>query len=703
MQRRSNQWPKSRGRYARWICRGCRSRKIKCNLPDLNEQDLVPGTLLRSPEKSCERCRSLGLDCIIERTTLGRPALKREKPPSQAPCNTVPSVEVKDYLVSESSNDVGTTPEAHSLDEEKVFRSTVEFQYFFASVLAKDRAFGAEIPRSLEPWTTPLVDLVDDEMAIALDTRLAWHKFFLPKLPSLPSIRTRLQHLDKDNTATNLLFALLSLIALDTTSTFTKQSPTLKRTLHLALSSYSQEFIFAPPTHHDSITVCLLLADYKPTAAAISQHIAHKTIKSTLYLNIASKIAQRLEILPAQLTLDFFSTDISTQNNTEFESAFESRLTTSLQAVKVLSQDLVLDGLLSEPVHAFQDVLDALAPHITAYHNLLLQYRCPVRLIFQMQWATAGYMLLDALKDMKESWEDAERLYHAVEDIEEKCLKQIDFCHCVLANAATTNSIQTAHEEEENQKEILAAQCILEQRFHAIIGRMYGLALLYISVVKSRNSPGSSPMADNDNANTNTNNITSPSTTSSRTSQDPELHVSETIRLGANVSDALKNAPDETSELVVMFMMRFGKGHPEKALSILEMFVKYTDLTLPGGSGVQDPVRIPFQPPLRDIVLDILNFSKCIVENNNIHVRHLDGKMKDNADYQMEVMGLVAERLQRIAVGAEAGNDVGSGKSLQGAFAGGCVYAAGVKVMRGLLGFMADLKRRTSADWGQGG
>ncbi|KAL4740449.1 hypothetical protein BDV11DRAFT_169065 [Aspergillus similis] len=659
MQSKPNRWPKTRGRYARWICRGCRSRKIKCNLPDLHEQDLVPGTLLQSPEKSCERCRTLGLECIIERTTMGRPALKRGKPPSQTACNPpVTSIVIKDHLVSESNNDRGTTRESQSLDEEKLFRSTVEYQYFFASVLANDRAFGAGIPRSIDPWTTPLVDLMDPDMAMALDHHLAWHKFFLPKLPSLPSIRTRLQLLDKDNTATNLLFALLSLIALDTTDTLTKSHSSLRRNLQLALSSYSQEFIFAPPTHHDSITVCLLLADYKPTAAAASQHVAHKAIKSTLYLNIASKIAQRMEILPAQLTLDFFFTDQSTPENTaECEVGLERQIADSLLGIKVLSQDIVVDSLISEPVHAFQGVLDSLAPHITAYHNLLQQRRCSVRLIFQMQWATAGYMLLDALKTMKHSWEDAERLYHAVEDIE----------------------------EGENEKEILAARCILEQRFHAIIGRMYGLALLYISVMKSRNLPGNSPVNDNGNGNSIANNsstTTSPSTTFSGTGRDPEIHAHETIRLGPNVSDALRNAPDETSELMVMFLTRFGKAHTEKALSILEMFIKCTDMTLTGGSsgnGTCNTVQIPFQPPFRDIVLDILIFSKCIVENNNIHV-----------------MGLVAERLERVAVGAAAGSG-SSKKSVQEAFAGGCVYAASVKVMHGLLGFMADLKRRTSS------
>lgn len=60
-----------RGKYARTICRSCRSRKIKCVLP---YPDHVGPQSLRT---SCERRSSLGLACIVETTNLGRPSLKR--------------------------------------------------------------------------------------------------------------------------------------------------------------------------------------------------------------------------------------------------------------------------------------------------------------------------------------------------------------------------------------------------------------------------------------------------------------------------------------------------------------------------------------------------------------------------------------------------------------------------------------------------
>ncbi|KAF5864047.1 hypothetical protein ETB97_008784 [Aspergillus alliaceus] len=627
-----------------------KSRKIKCNLP--NADELGPLGSSQSPEKSCERCRSLNLECIVERATLGRPSLKRERlqratplSPNSRKDDDSPSIiplEIKDYLATEAIDDLGTTK---ALGEQRLFQTTVEFQYFFASVLAKDRIFGATIPTSTSGWTTPLPELVSHEMATALDNELVWHRFFLPNLPSLVSIRNRLELDGPDfaSSATNLLFALLCLIALDTTDKFVPQHPRLKWTIQLSISSYGQEFIFSPPTHRDSVVVCLLLAYYRPTAVVSSQHTAHKAIKSTLYLGIAFKIAERLEILPSQLNL--FVGDITTMNNTEFE----HQIADSLQGLEILSQDLLLDGLLSKPVHSLQTVLDRMAPHIQAYRHVVKHRSCSPRVIFQIQWATSSYMLLEALKATKQGWGSPEKLYRLVEEIEEKCLRQIQFCDWALTQTGPSGA----------PEEISAARSLLEQRFHAIIVRIYGISLLYILVLKSR-TPDCSLQGD------------------------PEIYPHETVQMGAHVSNALNNISDKTSELLFAFLSRFGKIFPDRLLAVLEMFIKCTDLKLGG---------VPFQAPFRDMVLDIIIFSRAIVENNSIHVKNLDGKMRENSDYQMEVMGKCAKRLEKMVASP--------GKSIEAAFAGGCVYAASTKVMMAFLDIIRNLKKKSKCNAGQ--
>ncbi|BCS28393.1 Zn(II)2Cys6 transcription factor domain-containing protein [Aspergillus puulaauensis] len=642
----------TRGRYARLLCQRCRARKIKCNLPDRSQ--LGPLGSPQPPEQSCERCRNLGLECVIERSTLGRPSLKRSESTSahsypaaqNEQVGLLFNAQIKDHSAiesaqspggTESTASPGTTQEIRAVADKTVFESVMEFQNFFASALGKDRIFGATIPRATSGYTTPLPELVSEQMASSLDKELAWYKFFIPGLPGLLGIRRRLESGDGLNIGTNLLFALLCLIACDTTANFDRSHSALKRNLQLAVSSYGQEFIFSPPTHRDSVLVCLLAADYRPTAMAVSQHTAHRAIKSTLYLNIAVRVAEKLQMLPSQLNLSF--ADIPAMGNEEFE----HQITYSLQGMKAFTQDLILDGLLSRPVQVLQEALDRMAPHIHVYQHVFQHRPCSPRVIFQIQWATASYMLLDALKEIKQNWTNPQRLYHVVDEIEQRCLEQIRFGRLALSNTTQSGPPEG----------VPVARALLEYRFHAVIGRIYGIALLHVMVLRSRTSNNSLP-------------------------GDSEIDPQEANEIGATLSDAMTNISDELGVQIVTFLSRFGHPFPERLLTVLEMFIGSTDLKLDG---------VPFQAPFRDMVLDILIFSRSIVENNSINVRNLYGRMRDNADQQVLVIAECAKRFSNMVASPV--------KSIEAAFAGGCVFAASTKVMMAFLDIMRDLKRES--------
>ena len=177
-----------RGKYARLICRGCRLRKIKCVLPD--PDDIGPLGIPQVAEKSCERCRSYGMECIIERTALGRPAAKRvRRMDSQANDPAIPTdskprddgivhtppLEIRGYIYSEASGDGSVSREEREPYESKlpskqdVFRSMIEPAYLFSSILAENSTFGASITHATSRWNTPLPDLIDNDMAASLD------------------------------------------------------------------------------------------------------------------------------------------------------------------------------------------------------------------------------------------------------------------------------------------------------------------------------------------------------------------------------------------------------------------------------------------------------------------------------------------------------------------------------------------------------
>ncbi|KAJ5691988.1 hypothetical protein N7462_001411 [Penicillium macrosclerotiorum] len=241
-------------------------------------------------ETSSERCCNLDLECIVGRTCLGRPASKRTQrklPQTRSLANpesfkykdneipaALSGLEIKEYLFSDVAEDAvtplhpGTNPESiQRPGKGNVFQSMTEAGSFISLVLSNDTEFGSKITHATSSWS------------------LVWHRFFLPKTPTLVNLRNRLiaEEVSATNPATNLLFALLCLTAFEIAEGFIRQYPQVK-SLQLAVSSYGQEFLFWPPTHRDSIAVCLFIADFRPAALDTSQFVAYRTVKPDYHI-----------------------------------------------------------------------------------------------------------------------------------------------------------------------------------------------------------------------------------------------------------------------------------------------------------------------------------------------------------------------------------------------------------------------------------
>ncbi|KAI5294614.1 hypothetical protein KEM55_006538, partial [Ascosphaera atra] len=215
----------------------------------------------------------------------------------------------------------------------------------------------------------------------------------------------------------------------------------------------------------------------------------------------------------------------------------------------------------------------------------------------------------------------------------------IKFCDWALKNTFGT------------AEELQAARATLELQFKSVNNTVRGIALLHVLVLKSR--------------------------TSSNVQGGTDIRPHETIQMAVNVTDALKNVSTEADQQLRAFVTRFGKGHPDYILGILKSFIECADLKLDG---------IPFQAPFRALVLNMLVFTRSIVDNNNIHVKYLEGRMKKNSDEQMMVIEETARRFAQMA-----GSPL---NSIDTAFSGGCVYAASVKVMTAMLDIMKSMKAK---------
>lgn len=179
-----------RGSYAHLICTNCRSRKIKCLLPD----DVQPADHPLSQIKACRRCHNLGLECYVQRTILGRPSAKRRRFDEDAtptyeqvaiaPSSTedVPNEDLRgelhagQYLLFSEVTATGAPPVtrvSHRAppDPLDVFEALLSPARLMSALLSHDRRFGtARLAASMtEPVWLP--ELVSNGMATLLDEK----------------------------------------------------------------------------------------------------------------------------------------------------------------------------------------------------------------------------------------------------------------------------------------------------------------------------------------------------------------------------------------------------------------------------------------------------------------------------------------------------------------------------------------------------
>lgn len=175
---------RARGSYAKFICFACRERRIKCQLPD--NVTIHPSSDPQPPATSCRRCQQQRLDCVVRKTTLGRPNQKRARSstPPTAQDGTIssrsPSPAVEDFvllnldrkseekstpdILTPSSTGTNLVPTSAQLMEAigKVFDMT-------STLMARDRRFGRLGMGLQDVAPKAIQDVVSADVAATLD------------------------------------------------------------------------------------------------------------------------------------------------------------------------------------------------------------------------------------------------------------------------------------------------------------------------------------------------------------------------------------------------------------------------------------------------------------------------------------------------------------------------------------------------------
>lgn len=171
---------RARGHYSPFICTKCRARKIKCILPvQVTEASEDP----QPANRACERCRKNGYDCIVGRTTLGRPGeslatgrgsrdTDRMRTTDGGDQGSVEVLDTSGYLLSrpyEDEQGKGCQAAAR-ISPDEVCEALSSPLRFLAVTLARHPEFG-KVPSHREWSRSNFISLISREMCEALEPR----------------------------------------------------------------------------------------------------------------------------------------------------------------------------------------------------------------------------------------------------------------------------------------------------------------------------------------------------------------------------------------------------------------------------------------------------------------------------------------------------------------------------------------------------
>lgn len=155
-----------RGTYSRLICLRCRERRIKCQLPQ--DGSIEPSPQPQPKDRACQRCSQQGYDCIVRKTTLGRPSRKHQVPhhpitPKDVASDRSPSPEANDLVLLQlhhADNATGERP--LNIAEQSSLIGAVGKNFDLTSGLfARDARFGSAIVESRDEVPPALSGVID--------------------------------------------------------------------------------------------------------------------------------------------------------------------------------------------------------------------------------------------------------------------------------------------------------------------------------------------------------------------------------------------------------------------------------------------------------------------------------------------------------------------------------------------------------------
>ncbi|KAI7491554.1 hypothetical protein KC357_g1667 [Hortaea werneckii] len=656
-----------RGNYSRFRCLNCRSRKIKCQLPEDYSYPGASGT----GETRCKRCKTLDLDCVVEKTVLGRPAAKRKRTdvpvdedqddetplPDGSTEHVVFDPHLNEYLLCNVTDDgvsssTAVTTSAHNKHE--ALDTLVSPAHFVAAVLTHDTIFAARIASTSDCGDEDLLDLVSGGLAALLDEQLAWHRLFLPLTPSLIELRSILadERCRSDTTtsitSTKLLFALLCLCAIDVPSCLLREDHALRRRLEGIASMYADEIVLNLPVHRFTLSSLLVMYHYKPCLLAHKQKAAVNTIKSDLLPALARRVAEKLRLSTAGKQLQGLLQRPPPLDVRECE----AMLMDALQWCQVLIDDQLTSGVVDKTLSAVQELIDHLEPILTIAREASRHLELSGVLVYQLYSAITLSSQIKNLLEAKKAWRSLEDLSEIIDRNHLLMLQQRIDIQSALNAITDDYSVQKGQVEE-----VAVAAAMLDGEMGFAEASISGSAMFYAIMARLKQT----------------------------SEAEDGIEPQEAVQVSDQIIDALKELRIGKALDLHNFLARHGPPRDEAVLKLLSTFCQTAETVQLRG--------VPFLPPPRQFPFLTLFYCRVLVEDHAARIKGWGG-LGPTVDPHLEVFQRCAEKVE--AMSAAQGK-----RSVNDAFAHGCLYAASAKLIRllhkRLSGWKEGFNRRETA------
>ncbi|RMY15160.1 hypothetical protein D0868_01045 [Hortaea werneckii] len=360
-----------------------------------------------------------------------------------------------------------------------------------------------------------------------------------------------------------------------------------------------------------------------------TQKAAVNTIKSDLLPALARRVAEKLRLPTAGKQLEGL---LQRSQNPDTEEC-EKLLMDALQWCQVLIDDQLTSGVVDKTLSAVQELIDRLEPILTIAREASRHLELSGILVYQLYSAINLCSQIKNLLEAKRAWRSLEALSDIIDKNHLLILQQKSDIQYALDAIKANANVQKWQVEE-----AVAAAAMLDGEMGFAEASISGSAMFYAIMARLKQT----------------------------SEAEDGIEPQEAVQVSDQIIDALKELRIGKTLDLHNFLARHGPPRDEEVLKLLSTFCQTAETVQLRG--------VPFLPPPRQFPFLTLFYCRVLVEDHAARIKGWGG-LGPTVDPHLDMFQRCAEKIEAMSAAPAK-------RSVNDAFAHGCLYAASAKLIR---------------------